>query len=685
MAMDSTSTRLSKATHRLAQIGKSGEWGRTLVSASGLAKPDGEGERAYAQTVKTIAENAPLRFDPEQRLAGSATLSEACLHQVPIMGISSVSHTTVGFERILKEGTNGTRKRIQERIDRGGLDPKGLELLEAMLVCLDALDIWVQRTIDHLSCIDHPNAKQVIENLRRVPANPPRTFYEATQSLWTLFCFQRLCGNWSGIGRFDLMLGPYLSADLKSQRITIDEARELIAHFWINGTEWTGASTAFGGSGDAQFYQNIVLGGVDSKGQEVTNEVTYLVLDVVEELGISDFPIAVRLNCQSPEKLLRRVAEVQRKGGGIVAVYNEEVVIKALHQFGYTIEQARSFANDGCWEAIIPGETAFIYRPFDSLQLLLATIKQDSYPTWDDLYSAFIEALTAELDRHHRQADEAFNDGEPATLISLMVDCCIEKARGYNDRGARYTVLSPHLGGIADTANSLLAIKQIVFEENKVTLSELKDILKNDWNGREELRKYVLNRVPTYGNDDPAADAMLQRIYNDFTAIVDRCRERNGVQRPAGISTFGRQIAWASERGATPDGHKAGDILASNLSPSPGTDMKGPTAALNSYCKMDFTRLPNCGTLELKIDPISVKGEEGINALVGLLKTFVDQGGCFLHVDVVDTDLLKEAQQHPDRYPNLAVRISGWSARFATLDKHWQDMVIERTRHQLHP
>jgi pyruvate-formate lyase len=643
----------------------------------------------YALTVKAIAENAPIRIDPEQRIVGSATLSEACLHQVPLLGIASVSHTTVGFDRAVREGASGIRIRIQERLGRGGLDAKGVELLQAMLVCLDALAIWVRRYADELEVMagrakgeGRTRFMAIRENLCRVPENPPRSFEEAVQSLWTWFAFERLCGNWSGIGRIDDMLGPYLAEDLEQGRITLDEARELIAHFWIMGAEWTGAQTCFGGSGDAQFYQNIVLAGVNAQGEEVANEVTYLVLDVVEELGISDFPIAVRLNRDSPDRLLRRVAEVQRRGGGIVAVYSEEVVIEALVRFGYTPERARGFANDGCWEAIIPGQTAFIYRPFDSLQILQKVRREGDYATWEDLYSAFKKGLEEELERHHDQADHSFEGGQPATLVSLLVDDCIEKGRGYNDRGARYTVVSPHLGGLANAANSLLAIRQVVYEEGRLSLTELNHVLENDWKGHEDLRKYVLNRVPTYGNDDPVADAMAKRVYDDFTEIATRCRERNGVQRPAGISTFGRQIAWAADRGATADGHKAGDVLASNLSPSPGSDLLGPTAALNSYCKMDFAKLPNCGTIELKVLPASVEGEAGVEALCGLMRAFVAQGGCFLHVDVVDGDLLRDAQLHPERYPNLAVRISGWSARFATLDKQWQDMVIERTQHR---
>jgi pyruvate-formate lyase len=690
--------RLSNNTHELARRGLSGEWGGATVAAN-LKIEDLvdcarlSEEMKYAHSIRLIAERAPLRIEPCERVVGSATYREATAHSVPIYNKSSVSHTTIGYDRVLKEGYKGIRQRVEGRLARGGLDEKGKDLLNAMLICLDAADTWHRRYVAELrrrvstsSGEERDNYEAVLEALRSVPANPPRSFREAVQSLWFAYAFQRLAGNWTGIGRIDEMLGPYLKHDLETGKISLDEARELIAHFWIRGTEWIG-SNPWQSSGDAQFYQNIVLGGIDAQGNEVTNEVTYLVLDVVEELHISDFPIAVRLNRGTPKKLLRRIAEVQRQGGGIVAVYNEEVVIDALVKFGYPVEEARCFANDGCWEALIPGKTTFSYVPFDTLALLQEVLgfhserqKTADYADFESLYKAFEKRLREHLDWHHGICDSWCVDGPPATLISLLVDDCIERGRGYHDRGSRYCSLAPHAGGIANTANSLLTIRKLVYEEKLLTLSELVEILRANWQGQENLRKLVLNRVPTYGNDDDEADAMVKRVFDSFTGIAAEVKERKGVLRPAGISTFGREIEWRAHRKATADGHLQGEILATNFSPSPGTDRKGPTAMLKSYCKMDYTKLPNIGTLELKILPSSVKGEAGVTAMVGLMKSLVRMGGCFMHVDVVDSAMLLDAQRHPEKYPNLAVRIAGWSARFATLDKNWQDMVIGRTQ-----
>ena len=400
-----------------------------------------------------------------------------------------------------------------------------------------------------------PALQRVREALARVPENPPTCFPEAVQALWFLFAFQRLCGNWPGVGRIDEMLGPFLTADLAAGRVTLDEAREILAHFWIRGCEWVGAPNSFGGSGDGQFYQNILLSGVDCDGNDVTNEVTYLVLDIVEELGIADWPIAVRISRNTPERLLRRIAEVQRQGSGAVAVYNEETVIAALTRFGYPVREARRFANDGCWEAQIPGETCFRYQPFDALMLLQEVIGvvggsrgpdgsclapndgashpcgpsgEGCFPDFEALYAAFRERLQAEVTRLHAGADSFATNGYPSTLISLLERDCLERGRGYFDRGCRYNVSAPHAGGLPDTGNSLLAIQRAVYEEGWVTLPELVACLRADWEGCEELRRRIRASGEFFGNDSAAADAMTRRVFDDFVAAVEACRSGRG-------------------------------------------------------------------------------------------------------------------------------------------------------------
>ena len=682
--------RLSDITHHLAQIGLSGEHGRNLSFAS-WDFPEGRdaslsNNMKYGYAAMSIAQNAPLRILPGELIVGSATLREGAQHLIPLLKMGSVSHTTVGFEKVLNTGYKGLRAEIEERLNRGGLDDHGTDLLQSMLLTLDAAAVWQKRNVELLKEMQQKASaeeQKFYGNIIETLEHAPRNFREAIQSLWSMYAFFRLMGNWSGIGRFDRMLYPYLERDLNDGTLTMDEARELVAHFWIKGTEWIGEHNA---TGDAQFYQNIILGGIDRNGKEVTNALTYLVLDVVEELHISDYPIAVRIGNKTPEKLYRRIAEVQRFGGGIVSVYNENVVIDGLIKFGYPEEEAREFTNDGCWEAIIPGKTAFTYSPIDMMQPLFRALKLDqnealSYTDFESLYKSFLVELDKDVNNLQSALDNSWQDHvTPSPLVSMFVEGCIEKGLGYAERGPKYTVNGIHYGGVSDTANSLQVLKKLVFEEHYIELNDFIDILRKNWEGNEGLRRLVQNRFEFYGNDNAESDEMMVRVFNDYSNIVGQVKERNGVKRPCGISTFGREVDWRMMRRATPEGSRVGDILATNCSPTPGSDRKGPTAVLNSYCKLDFTRCPNGATIELKVLPDSVKDENGVVALVGLLKTFREKGGFYMHVDVVDTATLIDAQMHPDRYPNLPVRVAGWSARFTTLCKEWQDMVIQRTQ-----
>lgn len=504
-----------------------------------------------------------------------------------------------------------------------------------------------------------------------------------------------MCGNWPGIGRIDEMLGEFLKNDLKKGIISLTEAREYLAGMFIKGCEWIESNTPVG-SGDAQHYQNLVLGGIDVNGNEVTNEVTYLVLDIIEELPIGDFPISVRVNSNTPQKLLMRMAQAMRHGGGVLAVYNESLIIDSLIKFGYSQSEARKFANDGCWEVQIPGKTYFTYTPFDSLQILLHnTLKLNTdcpveFTSFEDLYQKFHQELEKEVEAIYestiKSRMEDCNKDEwkwsksiPCSVVTLFEEGCIETGRSYLSGECKYVVVSPHIGGAPDVGNSLYAIDRLVFKEKKISFSELAAILKADWEGNEVLRQYVSNKFVYYGNDNDESDTYTVRVLNDFADITERIDGRCPIRFPAGVSTFGRQIEWADRRSAVPFGRKKGDILSGNASPTPGTDFEGATAVLRSYCKADLKR-QTCGSaLDIKLYPSTVTGENGLNALVALIQGFLKLGGFFMQLDAVDAEILKEAQKHPEQYKTLSVRVSGWNARFVTLDSHWQQMIIERS------
>lgn len=691
--------RLKEETRLFAYESLNHKYGRMTMETPCVTLDDVEDFRnlselaKYDAAISRICETAPIRIVEGEKVSGAATLSDAAWHRVPAQYggepiFGSISHLTVDFETVLKRGVDSIRKDAEQSLEEYRGTEKE-EFLQSCIHCLDCMATWHRRYLDALD----PEGDNY-RNLKQVPFRPARNFYEAVQSIWFTFAFLRLCGNWPGIGRIDWLLGEYLENDLKNGVLTKEEAREILAHFFIKGCEWIAGGNYI--SGDAQHYQNIVLGGVDEHGNEVTNTVTYLVLDVLEELGISDFPTTVRLNENTDPALLKRVAEVIRLGGGVIAVYNEQLIIDSLVDYGYELTEARKFANDGCWEIQIPGKTYFLYSPFDSLTVLQKVLKDYSgeavFDSFEELYQAYIKGLRARLDEVLQYINSAFvaekepwvwKKTTPCTVVSLFEQGCIEKGLSYLEGGPVYRVFSPHIGGLPDTVNSLYAIKKLVFDDQKVSFPELMDILKNNWEDNEALRQYAMNHYSYYGNDNDEVDWIAKRLVDDFADIADECDQKSGYRTPGGISTFGRQIEWAGGRLATPNGKKAGAVLSGNFSPLPGTDKVGATAIIRSYCKSNLKRMVSGAALDIKLLPSAVNGENGTEAIMALLKGFVLLGGHFMQLDIADTQLLKEAQAHPEDYQTLSVRVSGWNARFVTMCKEWQDMIIAQTGSEL--
>jgi len=698
--------RLSEATRRFAYDSLHSKYGRDTMRTQAVSLDDitdfetMTALQQYDAAIARIAREAPIRICEHEKISGAATLGLAIKHRVPAIRkadptMSSVSHLTIDFETVVRYGLDSIRDSVEKNFQKY-IGTRQEPFLQSCRNCLAAFDVWHTRYLDALR--DMPEYRENYEVLLHVPNHPARTFREAVQSIWFVFAFVRLCGNWPGIGRIDWLLGPYLERDLQSGVITIEEAREILAHFFIKGCEWIcGMDNDFvRGSGDAQHYQNILLAGIDENGFEVTNTVTYLVLDVLEELGISDFPTTVRLNSKTDDRLLRRVAEVLRYGGGILAVYNEDLIIDALTDYGYSLQEARKFANDGCWEVQIPGKTRFTYHPFDGLYILqhdtLADYSGEKiYDDFEALYQAYLSDLRTAVEKIAAKKNDLYGDpavmaGEkkqdlftPCTIVSLFEQGCIENGRSYFAGGCVYNVESPHIGGLPDVVNSLYAIRKLVYEEKKLSLSELLHILQKDWDGNESLRRYVRNSYTYYGNDSDEVDALYARLVSDFARICDSCNGKSIFRFPGGVSTFGRQLEWAPNRMATAYGRKAGEVLAANNSPTPGTDKDGATAIIRSYCKADLKKLPVGAALDLKLLPSGIRGEDGITVLMSLMRGFVALGGFFMQPDAADAEILREAQNHPEDYETLSVRVSGWNARFVTLNKEWQDMIIAQT------
>ncbi len=706
-AIGNRPVRLSEKTRAFAYESLQGKYGDEAMGQYAIPLDDIENFNRlssvdrYDLGLRRVCEKAPIRICPEETVSGSANMGMAIDHGMPVTfggkcAVGSVCHLTLQYERAVNEGIDSFEKRIAQSRKQPGRTVEELRFLDSLQNVIDGMHIYHRRYLEELRRKNHP----VAAYFESVPFAPPTSFKEALQSLWFCFAFTRLFGNWPGIGRIDKILGPYLSRDLKAGTITLDEARELLAGFFIKGCEWI-RSAPERGSGDAQHYQNLVLGGLDEKGEDTVNEVSYLILDVIEELPIGDFPVTVRLSDKTPEPFRRRIAEVLRYGGGVLALYNERLILESMKNFGYPTSEALNYANDGCWEVQVPGATCFIYYPFDALRLLLDNtlhIGEKDFPVYgsfEELKEAYLQVLrnyTKEftvkscVERRMKQENGQWRPiyGSlqlPVSVVSLFEDDCIERAKAYYSGGARYTSVSPHIGGVPDVANSLYAIKKLVFDEEKISYKDLIQLLGNNWEGGEMLRIYAANCLTYYGNADfeeDGADDLAKQILHCFASAALEVNKTAPILTPPGVSTFGRQIQWAPMRKAVPFGRKAGEILSGNLSPTPGTDREGATAAILSYGHCDLSEL-SCGSaLDIQLLPDTVSGENGVETLMALMEGFLQSGGFFIQMDVANADVLRDAQKNPELYHSLSVRVSGWNARFITLDEHWQEMIIER-------
>ncbi len=689
--------RLKASTRKFAFTSLQGTFGEQIKKTPCIEITDQRFEalsniEQYDYMIREIVSKAPVRVTEQELVSGSATLYDAIKHMVPVKYKGeyvfwSISHLTIDFKTAIDFGIDYYEQKIKEKLTENGLTSGQKVFLNSLLNVIDCMHVYHNRYLQATKDVK----PQIYKNLCQVPFKKARNFYEAVQSLWFVFSFVRLTGNWPGIGRIDWILGDYLKKDLEDGTLTINEAREILASFFIKGTEWVEKDTPLG-SGDAQHYQNIVLAGVDENGKDVTNEVTYLVLDIVEELGIGDFPITVRINKKTKQRLLTKVAKVIRHGGGVVAVYNEDLVLKALKKYGYDEKEARNFANDGCWEVQIPGKTYFMYYPFDSFALLqkktLGGFENVEFESFEQLYTAYKKDLCHQVkeicDRVKEGSfihwGERQNLNTPTSVVSLFENGCIEKARAYNEGGPKYNVYSPHAGGVADTVNALYAIKKIVFDEKLISFKNFMQALNKDWLENELLRQKVKS-LSFYGTDNDEVDAIYKRLIKDFYLACKKQDVEEQIKFPAGISTFGREIEWAKYRLASPFGERKGAILAPNGSPTPGTDTEGATAVIKSYCKADLSKMVTGTALDVRLMPSALNGEQGLSAIKSLIKGFCKLGGYFMQMDAVSIDTLRKAQQTPKDFKTLSVRVSGWNARFITLTKEWQDMIIQRTEH----
>lgn len=531
----------------------------------------------------------------------------------------------------------------------------------------------------------------IAERCDRVPAHSARTFAEAVQALWLAHILT--CGedgvNANSIGRLDQILYPYYEADRDAGRLSANDARHLMEEL------------------ACRLYrdydvQAITLGGVDRWGRDAVNELSGIILEATRSVGfVRD--VSIRVGPDTPSEFIGLASDLIARGGGIPFIFNDDVFIPALTDRGIALEDARDYAPIGCVELTIPGRAnphavsgilcstkCLEYALFDGRdprtgeQVGPQTGALASFATFDALYDAYcrqVDFFARRMVYHVNRGELAQREAGPQPCWSTLTDDCIARGRDITDGGAIYDYHSVCFIGTATTADSLMTLKRLLFEQKAIDAGELLAAIAADYEGFEPLRRRLLS-VSKYGNDDPEVDALAARVDDDFIALMDGMRSPLGGRYFVHLFSFVWHLDFGHNVGATPDGRRAGEPLAYSLSAQQGRDVKGITALLSSLARLPHTKAAGGSAAIVEIDPVLVEGPAGPNLVAQLITTAMGMGVGQLQWNVVTAERLRQAQADPEHYGNIAVRVAGYSQMFRLIPKDLQDHIIARTKHR---
>lgn len=589
------------------------------------------------------------------------------------------------------------------------------EELKAMAICCDAIISFAHRhaVMAKELADQEKNAarKQELEQIAsicsHVPAYAPRTFREALQTYWFvhLGVITEL-NTWDSFcpGKLDIHLYPFYQKEIQEGTLTPEAAKELLKCFWVkfnNQPAPPKVGITLQESGTYTDFCNINIGGIKPDGSSGVNDVSYLLLDVVEEMRILQPSTNVQISRKNPDRFVIRAAEVIREGMGFPSVFNTDAVLEELLRQGKSLEDARGGGTSGCVEVGCFGKEAYILTGYLNLvkilevtlhngidpqsgkQLGIATGEASQFDCLDKLLAAFKEQVGhfAEIKiRGNNIIEMLYARYMPAPFMSVVIDDCIENGRDYNAGGARYNSRYIQGVGIGSITDCLASIKYHVYDKRNFSMSELLTILQVDFHGHEKVRQLFLNKTPKYGNDDDYADGIMLRVFEIFhDAVNGRKTPTGGIYRIEMLPTT-CHVYFGSVIGAMPDGRHAGRPLSEGISPVQGADKKGPTAVIKSAAKMDQLRTGGA-LLNQKFTPQVVQGEEGLEKLKDLIRAYFKLDGHHIQFNIVDAGTLREAQRNPENYNSLIVRVAGYSDYFNNLTRALQDEIIERTEH----
>ncbi len=632
----------------------------------------------------------------------------------------SPGHTVLD-DKIYHKGFLDFKQDIQQSLQNLDYlnDPEAYakqEQLKAMLICADALIHFAERHAEKARQLAQqetdPQRKKELERIARicsrVPAHAPQDLWEALQYYWFVHLGVTTELNpWDAFnpGRLDQHLYPFYKRGLEAETLTREQAEELLQCFWIKFNNQPAPPkvgvTAAESSTYTDFAQ-INTGGVKEDGSDAVNEVTYLLLDVIEKMRLLQPSSSVQVSKKNPDRFVKRAVRIIRTGFGQPSVFNTDLIVQELVRQGKSVADARNGGTSGCVEVGAFGKENYNLTGYFNMpkvfeitlnngvdprtgrRIGLETGDPTQFGSFEELFEAYVKQLNHFVDikvRGNNVVERLYARYIPAPFLSLLIDDCIATGKDYHDGGARYNTTYIQGVGVGTLTDAMTALKYHVFDEKTLTMEALLAVLKDNFVGHERVRQMLLNRTPKYGNDDEYVDDVMVTLFEAYFDAIDGRKNTKGGTYHINLLPTTVHVYFGSVIGATPDGRRAGEPLSEGISPVQGADRRGPTAVIKSVAKMDHVRTG--GTLlNQKFTPQLLKDDDGLDKLVHLIRTYFRLDGHHIQFNVVDGATLRDAQKNPEQYRDLIVRVAGYSDYFCDLGKTLQDEIISRTEYQ---